>query len=248
MTALSLPDSLAHIKEYAFYCCTGLQGSLTIPDSVSFVGPNAFCNCGISEVSFGSAVRSVGEGAFLGCAALASAGFTGPLTADYYGPEEKKPSFPESCRVSAAPGGASWRDAWTKTENGSAAGGADGGEAKDMPYFWTQELPERDFAGAGTYADVILRFEGDKLRVSVNGRPFDEQEFTADPNDYDNRIVHTEGTRCLNASFRDLRFRKGYNRDAQLIAELVFDDGTTEEVIFHTGSEESLFLDDGSAA
>ena len=58
----------------------------------------AFSGCGITGVSFGARLRSVGAGAFLSCARLTSAAFTGSLTPDYYGPEEKSPASRRAAR------------------------------------------------------------------------------------------------------------------------------------------------------
>ena len=42
---------------------------------------------------------------------------------------------------------------------------------------------------------------------------------------------------------RSLRFSEGWRSDDRLTAELVFPDGTAENVCFHTGSEETLYFD-----
>ena len=105
-------------------------------------------------------------------------------------------------------------------------------------------LPDRDFTGAGAYADVTLRFEGGAVRVPLNGRLFDEAPFEADPNaDSDARVVQTESLRCCGGRIETLRYTDGWQHDAVLTAELIFDDGTAETVVFHTGSEESLYMD-----
>ena len=94
-----------------------------------------------------------------------------------------------------------------------------------MPYLWTDGLRNDDFCGAGIYADVVLNFDGANIRISVNGRPMGEASYAADHNDYENRIVHTEGFRCVDGMIGDLEFRDGYNRDRQLFAKLTGDDG-----------------------
>ena len=247
LTEVSFPDTLEHIKRFAFADCEGLTGTLTIPDSVYSIGRGAFSGCGITEVSFGARLRSVGEGAFLSCARLTSASFTGSLTPDYYGPEEKSPGFPEGCKVNALPGAASYREKWEqeKTSAPPQPENGGGGAAKEMPYLWTDGLRNDDFCGAGIYADVVLNFDGANIRISVNGRPMGEASYAADHNDYKNRIVHTEGFRCVDGVIGDLEFRDGYNRDRQLFAKLTGDDGEVRTVVFHTGSEESLYLDRG---
>ena len=243
-TALQLPDTVEHIKDYAFCGCGALAGRLTIPDSVSSVGNSAFYGCeGITAVTFGLSLRSVGEAAFRNCSALKSAEFSGEMAPDYYGPEEKKPSFPEECKVNVLPGGASWREIWEKnapattpTDDGSL--GAD----KDMPYYWTDGLQNDDFHGGGMYADVMLTFDGARILLAINGRPVGEIPYAADRNEYENRVVSTSGFYCCNGFIRDLHYRDGYNRDSQLFAELVCDGGEVRTVVFHTGSEESLYI------
>lgn len=65
------------IGEHAFSDCTGLTGSLVIPNSVVTIGTWAFINCsGFSgDLTIGNSVTTIGTWAFLGCS-----GFTGNLT------------------------------------------------------------------------------------------------------------------------------------------------------------------------
>ncbi len=249
LTGVRLPDHLEHITRFAFADCEGLQGSLTIPDSVRSIGRGAFSGSGITEVSFGANVRSIGEAAFLSCGKLASASFSGKLMPDYYEASEKSPSFPEGCRVNAPPGAVSWRETWEKTGTAEPPAGGDGGggAAKEMPYFWTDGLKQDKFTGGGTYADVTMEFDGAIIKLSINGRPAGEIAYSADPNEYENRVVSTSGFYCCDGVIKELRFRDGYNRDRQLIAELTCDDGEVRRVVFHTGSEESLFMDEGES-
>ena len=245
LTSLYLSPALEHIKDYAFSGCEALQGCVTIPDRVKSVGRSAFSGCGCTEVNFGANVRSIGEGAFLSCGSLTSASFTGALTPDYYDSEEKKPSFPESCKVNAAPGAALWRETWEKTENAAPSSGDEGsgGAAKEMPYYWTDGLKNDTFTGGGEYADVTMEFDVAIIRLAINGRPAGEIAYSADRNEYENQVVSTSGFYCCDGIIHDLRFRDGYNHDRQLIAELTCDDGEVRRVIFHTGSEESLYFD-----
>jgi hypothetical protein len=246
LTSVSLPDSLEHIKESAFFGCIGLLGSLTIPDGVYSVGASAFHGCiGLTSVSFGANVRSVGEGAFRECAELKNASFDGALLPDYYGPEENKPSFPEGCRVNAPAGAGTYREIWegTVTTPAPGSGGSDGGAAREMPYFWTDGIKGDVFCGGGTYADVTLVLDGARIQLSINGRPMGETDYTADPNAYEERIVSTADFRCRDGVIRELRYLDGYNRDRQLVAQLTGDDGSVRRVVFHTGSEEALYID-----
>jgi hypothetical protein len=43
--SLTIPDSVTSIGDYAFFYCSGFTGSLTIPDSVTSIGANAFGIC-----------------------------------------------------------------------------------------------------------------------------------------------------------------------------------------------------------
>ena len=51
VTELVIPETMAEIKNYAFYNCSSLT-SVTIPDSVTSIGSSAFCNCsGLTSVT-----------------------------------------------------------------------------------------------------------------------------------------------------------------------------------------------------
>lgn len=47
---LNLPDNLAKIDDFAFSGCAGLEGVLTIPASLTYMGWDAFANCNFHEV------------------------------------------------------------------------------------------------------------------------------------------------------------------------------------------------------
>lgn len=64
------------IAAKAFSGCSGITGSINIPNSVSSIGANAFDGCSsVTAVSVGSSVTSIGEYAFRGCNALTKAEF-----------------------------------------------------------------------------------------------------------------------------------------------------------------------------
>ena len=68
--------AVTEIGDHAFWQCYGLTGSLTIPNSVTAVGENAFCQCGFTgSLTIPNSVTTIGEGAFYYCC-----GFTGSLT------------------------------------------------------------------------------------------------------------------------------------------------------------------------
>ncbi len=75
--SLILPNSVTTIGNNAFRNCSGLTGNLTIPNSVTTIGNNAFYQCSgfTDSLSIGNSVTTIGTSAFYGCS-----GFTGSLT------------------------------------------------------------------------------------------------------------------------------------------------------------------------
>jgi hypothetical protein len=72
LTSVTIPDSVTSIGDNAFGGCTSLT-SMTIPDSVTSIGTNAFENCtSLTNVTIGSGVTSISDSAFDGCSALTS--------------------------------------------------------------------------------------------------------------------------------------------------------------------------------
>lgn len=76
-TALQLSNSLTRIPEYAFDGCSGLTGTLTIPESVTEIGYYAFQGCKnlTGPLTIPNQVKKIGKGAFEECT-----GLTGNLT------------------------------------------------------------------------------------------------------------------------------------------------------------------------
>ena len=71
-TSVTIPDSVTSIGYNAFDGCEGLK-SVTIPDGVTEIGGDAFSGCaGLTSVTIPSGVRSIGDRAFSGCAGLTS--------------------------------------------------------------------------------------------------------------------------------------------------------------------------------
>jgi hypothetical protein len=74
---LILPDSLEYIGEEAFYHCNQFTGSLVIPNSVTSIGKKAFYQCSgfTGDLVIGNGVTTIEEQTFYQCT-----GFTGTLT------------------------------------------------------------------------------------------------------------------------------------------------------------------------
>ena len=75
--SLTIPNSVTEIGNYAFYNCSGFTGSLTIPNSVTEIGNYAFYNCSgfTGSLTIPNSVTTIGQYVFSKCS-----GFTGSLT------------------------------------------------------------------------------------------------------------------------------------------------------------------------
>ena len=69
---ITIPNSVTNIGDNAFYYCSGLTGTLTIPNSVTDIGDNAFYYCtGLTgTLTIPNSVTNIGEYAFYGCSRL----------------------------------------------------------------------------------------------------------------------------------------------------------------------------------
>ena len=69
---VTIPESVTSIGDCAFYGCSGLK-SVAIPDSVTAIGSWAFRGCsGLTSVSVPDSVISIGESVFADCNSLTS--------------------------------------------------------------------------------------------------------------------------------------------------------------------------------
>ena len=67
MTSVTIPNSVTSIGDEAFSYCSGLT-SVTIPNSVTSIGKWAFSGCsGLTSVTIGNSVTWIGDEAFWGC-------------------------------------------------------------------------------------------------------------------------------------------------------------------------------------
>ena len=71
MTSVTLPDTVSFLGDYAFDSCTSLQ-SINIPKSLKRLGYWTFFECtSLSSVSFSEGLVSIGPGVFCRCTSLA---------------------------------------------------------------------------------------------------------------------------------------------------------------------------------
>ena len=71
LSSLTLPDTLTNIENNAFDGCSGLTGTLVIPDNVTYIKDSAFRNCsGLTGLKLGNSIRKIEIGAFSGCSGI----------------------------------------------------------------------------------------------------------------------------------------------------------------------------------
>lgn len=77
---ISIPDGVTYIGNYAFAHCTGLT-SVTIPNSVVCIGSGAFYGCsGLTSATIGNGITEIGGYAFGNCSSLLSASIPDGVT------------------------------------------------------------------------------------------------------------------------------------------------------------------------
>ncbi len=76
LTTLNIGNNVESISQMAFKDCTSLTGTLTLPNSLTTIGDQAFYNCyGFEGIVMGNSVETIGNEAFRNCG-----GFKGELT------------------------------------------------------------------------------------------------------------------------------------------------------------------------
>ena len=72
LTSITIPNSVTSIGDEAFGYCSGLA-SITIGNNVTSIGLNAFRNCtGLTSITIPNSVTNIGSSAFEGCSGLTS--------------------------------------------------------------------------------------------------------------------------------------------------------------------------------
>ena len=70
LTSITIPDSVSYIGWFAFFDCSGLT-SMTLPDSITYIGVAAFGRCtGLKSLTIPDSVNYIGADAFKGCKGL----------------------------------------------------------------------------------------------------------------------------------------------------------------------------------
>ena len=72
LTSVTVPNSVTAIGNNAFQC--GIT-SISIPNSVTFIGNSAFEGCNLTEITIPNAVAYIGDNAFSGCDSLRTVNF-----------------------------------------------------------------------------------------------------------------------------------------------------------------------------
>jgi hypothetical protein len=79
ITAITIPEGVTYIGNYAFAGCSSLT-SVTLPSTVTSIGDGAFYACtSIETIALPNAVESIGNGAFTACSDLKSVTFPASL-------------------------------------------------------------------------------------------------------------------------------------------------------------------------
>ena len=70
LTSITIPDSITYIGDCSFRNCSSLK-SIIIPDSVTYIGDNSFHNCSsLTSITISNGVEFIRENTFSGCSNL----------------------------------------------------------------------------------------------------------------------------------------------------------------------------------
>ena len=84
ITSITIPNSVTEIGRNAFLRCTSLT-SITIPNGVTSIGVAAFMGTGLTSVTIPNSVTSIGSQAFIDCISLTSVTFEGTISSANFG-------------------------------------------------------------------------------------------------------------------------------------------------------------------
>ena len=71
LASIIIPNSITSIGDYAFYTCFSLT-SIAIPESVINIGEKAFASCSFTSIAIPESVINIGESVFSSCSSLTS--------------------------------------------------------------------------------------------------------------------------------------------------------------------------------
>ena len=71
LASIIIPNSITSIGDYAFYTCFSLT-SIAIPESVINIGEKAFASCSLTSIAIPESVINIGESVFSSCSSLTS--------------------------------------------------------------------------------------------------------------------------------------------------------------------------------
>ena len=167
------------------------------------------------------------------------------MTPDYYLQNESEPSFDSQVKLIGFDENPKVSELWdsykeeklSEISNNTDAGV---GEAKEMPYFWTDSLKGETFKGTGSYADTELSFNNDEVLLTINGREYIKVPFEADPyEEGDERHIKADNLLYYFGVISDLvYYDNGYQKNV-IKATMSWDDGNEDIALFTVGSEET---------
>ena len=100
LTSLTIGEGVKTIPNYAFYNCSGLTGALTIPNSVTSIGVNAFNGAAqVTEILLGESVANIGASAFAGMVRVAKVTSLNPTPPECAAPSVFQDITKDKCKL-----------------------------------------------------------------------------------------------------------------------------------------------------